>query len=70
MGRTGDSLDDQLPPRSGGGSPRREDLLVGRKAGWPLDNMVVVVVVVVHGAGCWVGGVILGGGWLRGCWRP
>ena len=35
MGRAGDSLDDEFPPRSGGGSPLEEELLVGRKRGGP-----------------------------------
>ena len=47
MGRTGDSLLNQFPPRSGGGSPLREELLVGRKRGGPWVEMIVVVVVVV-----------------------
>ena len=35
MGRTGHSLDDQFPPRSGGRAHHREDLRVGRKRGGP-----------------------------------
>ena len=35
MGRAGDSLDDEFPPRSGGGSPLKEELLVGRKRRGP-----------------------------------
>ena len=35
MGRTGDSLDNELPPRSGGGSPLLEELFVGRERGGP-----------------------------------
>ena len=48
MGRTGDSLDDEVPPIIGGkkpsprGSPCRED------TGWPVGEMVVVVVAVVE----------------------
>ena len=47
MGRTGDSLVCEFPPRSGGGSPLRGELLGGRKTGCPVGKMVVVVVVVV-----------------------
>ena len=46
MGRTGGSLDYAFPPQGGGRSPRRVDLLVGSKAGRPLGEMIVVVVVV------------------------
>ena len=35
MGRTGDSLVHEFPPRSGGGSPLQEELLDGRKRGGP-----------------------------------
>ena len=48
MGRAGDPMDNEFPPRIGGkkpsprGSPCRED------TGWPVDKMVVVVVVVVE----------------------
>ena len=35
MGRTGDSLVQEFPPRSGGRTPRRHDPLVGRKRGDP-----------------------------------
>ena len=50
MGRTGDSLDNELPPRSGGGSPLREELLIGRKRGGPwmrwllllLNNLITI----------------------------
>ena len=45
MGRTGSSLDDEFPPQGGGRSPRRVDPMVGRKTGWPLDKMIVAVVV-------------------------
>ncbi len=46
MGRAGDSLNHEFPPRSGGISPHRVDLLVGEETGWPSGKMVVVVVVV------------------------
>ena len=42
MGRAGDSLDDEFPPRSGGGSPLLEELLVGRERGGPQVKIVVV----------------------------
>ena len=45
MGRAGDSSDYELPPRSGGGSPLQEDLLVGGKRGGPWVKMIVAVVV-------------------------
>ena len=35
MGRTGDSLNDQFPPRSGGGSPSPRGSVVERKRGGP-----------------------------------
>ena len=47
MGRAGDSLDDEFTPRSGGGSPLLEELLVGRKRGGPQVKIVVVIVVVL-----------------------
>ena len=44
MGRTGDSLEDEFPPRSGGRTPRREEPVVGRIAPRTWFMMVVVVV--------------------------
>ena len=46
MGRAGDSLVYELPPRSGGGSPLREEPLVGRIRPTKWDKVIVVVVVV------------------------
>ena len=51
MGRTGHSLDDEFPSEGGRRSPRRVDPMVGRKAGWPLGKMIVVVVAVVVNGG-------------------
>ena len=47
MGRAGDSLDDELPPRIGGKKPSPRGAPCREETGWPLDEMVVVVVVVV-----------------------
>ena len=43
MGRTGDSLDDKFPPQSGGRSPLREELLVGRKRGGPWMRLLLLL---------------------------
>ena len=51
MGRAGDSLDDEFPPRSGGGSPLKEELLVGRKRGGPwmkgLLNVIISLRIII-----------------------
>ena len=47
MGRAGGSLDDEFPPRSGGGSPHGSRSPCREETGWPLGEMIVVVVVVV-----------------------
>ena len=47
MGRTGDSLHPEFPPRSGGGCPLQEEPLVGRIRPMKWWGMIVVVVVVV-----------------------
>ena len=46
MGRAGDSLDDEFPPRSGGGSPLKEELLVGRKRGGPWMKLLLLNVII------------------------
>ena len=46
MGRTGDSLHLEFPPRSGGGCPLQEKPLVGRTRPMEWDKVIVVVVVV------------------------
>ena len=55
MGRAGDSLDDEFPPRSGGGSPLKEELLVGRKRGGPgmkwLLNVIISLIIIVEPGG-------------------
>ena len=53
MGRTGDSLHFEFPPRSGGGSPLREELLVGRKRDgprvrWLLLNVNVTLIIIAE----------------------
>ena len=45
MGRTGDSLEDELSPRSGGRTPHRKEPLIGRIPPTKWDKMIVVVVV-------------------------
>ena len=47
MGRAGDSLDDELPPRIGGKKPSPRGAPCREEAGWPLDKIIVVVVVYV-----------------------
>ena len=52
MGRAGDSLDDEFPPRSGGGSPLEEELLVGRKRcgpgmKWLLLNLISSLKIII-----------------------
>ena len=52
MGRTGDSLHFEFPPRSGGWSPHREELLVGRKRGgpwvrWLLLLLLLLIIIIV-----------------------
>ena len=47
MGRAGDSLDDEFPPRSGGGSPLKEELLVGRKRGGPGMKWLLLLNVII-----------------------
>ena len=56
MGRAGDSLDDEFPPRSGGGSPLKEELLVGRKRGgpgmkWLLNVIISLRIIIVEPGG-------------------
>ena len=48
MGRAGNSLDDELPPRSGGGSPLREELLVGRKRGGPWSKLLLLFLLLLN----------------------
>ena len=47
MGRTGDALVYEFPPRSGGRTPHRKELLIGRIPPTKWGMMVVVVVVAV-----------------------
>ena len=47
MGRTGDSLDDKFPPQSGGRSPLREELLVGRKRGGPWVRWLLLLLLLL-----------------------
>ena len=47
MGRTGDSLDDEFPPRIGGKKPSPRGAPCREEAGWPWVKMIDVVVVVV-----------------------
>ena len=47
MGRTGGSSQHHFPPRSGGGSRNGCELVVGKKTGWPVGEMIVVVIGVV-----------------------
>ena len=47
MGRAGDSLDDEFPPRSGGGSPLQGEPVVGRIRPTTWGVMVVNVVAAV-----------------------
>ena len=47
MGRTGDSLVCEFPPRSGGGSPLEEELLVGRKRGGPEMKWLVLLLLLL-----------------------
>ena len=47
MGRTGDSLDDVFPRRIGGKKPSPRGAPCREGAGWPLDKIIVVVVVFV-----------------------
>ena len=49
MGRTGDSLGDEFPPRSGGGGTSPRGAPCREETGWPTGKIVVVVVVVVVG---------------------
>ena len=55
MGRTGDSLRFEFPPRSGGGSPLKEELLVGRKRGGPgmkwLNVIISLRIIIVEPGG-------------------
>ena len=57
MGRTGNSLDDQFPPRSGGRAHHREALLVGRKRGGPgirwllLNPLISLRIIIVEPGG-------------------
>ena len=48
MGRAGNSLDDEFPPRSGGRSPRREDLLVGRTRGGPWMKWLLLLLLLLN----------------------
>ena len=47
MGRAGDSLDNELPPRNGGRSLHLEEPLVGRFRPMEWCGVIVVVVAVV-----------------------
>ena len=57
MGRTGDSLHPEFPPRSGGGSPLQEDLLVGRRRSVPwvrlllLNPLISLKIIIVEPGG-------------------
>ena len=44
MGRAGDSLDDEFPPRSGGGSFFTDRISLSGENGGPTGKIVVVVV--------------------------
>ena len=46
MGRTGDSLDDEFPPRIGGKKPSPRGAPCREEAGWPWVKMIVVTVVI------------------------
>ena len=43
MGRTGDSLDEECPPRIGGKKPSPRGAPCREEAGWPWVKMIVVV---------------------------
>ena len=47
MGRTGDSLDDEFPPRIGGKKPSPRGSPCREETGGPCVKVIVVVVVVV-----------------------
>ena len=56
MGRAGHSLDDQFPPRSGGRTPHREELVVERKRGgpgmkWLLNPLISLRIIIVEPGG-------------------
>ena len=48
MGRTGDPLDDEFPPRIGGKKPSPRGAPCREEAGWPMVKMIVVVVVLLN----------------------
>ena len=47
MGRTGDSLDDEFPPRIGGKKPSPRGSPCREETGWPLGEMIVVIAIVI-----------------------